>query len=164
MTASSGGNVMTTDIKRNRNILIAVDESENAERAVLYVKDLLAGLPGFHITIVTIIQEPPDDYFITESEKKSWIQKQNASAKSILHGYRDIFVQGGFGDADITLYPVMKECDSLAECILDEQRRLSCGTVVIGRRGISKKEEFIYGSTSNKILHISKDCSVWVIE
>jgi len=58
----------------------------------------------------------------------------------------------------------MKECTSLAECILDEQRRLSCGTVVIGRRGISRKEEFMFGSTSSKILHTAKDCSVWVIE
>jgi nucleotide-binding universal stress UspA family protein len=39
-----------------------------------------------------------------------------------------------------------------------------CGTVVIGRRGISRKEEFIFGSTSNKILHTARDCSVWVIE
>jgi nucleotide-binding universal stress UspA family protein len=155
---------MTTDIKKNRNILIAVDESENAKRAVLYVKDLLSGLPGFHITIVTIIQQPPEDYFITKDERDSWIENQNASANSILRGYREILLQDGFRDEDITLYPVMKECNSLAECILDEQRRLSCGTVVIGRRGISKKEEFIFGSTSNKILHTSKDCSVWVIE
>jgi hypothetical protein len=34
----------------------------------------------------------------------------------------------------------------------------------IGRRGISKKEEFMFGSTSTRILHIAKDCSIWVIE
>jgi nucleotide-binding universal stress UspA family protein len=155
---------MTTDIKKNRNILIAVDESDNAKRAVLYVKDLLAGLPGFHITIVTIVQQPPEDYFMTKDERDSWIKNQNAAANSILQGCRQILLHDGFRAEDITLHPVMRECDSLAECILDEQRRLSCGTVVIGRRGISKKEEFIFGSTSNKILHTSKDCSVWVIE
>ncbi len=155
---------MTTDIRKNRNILIAVDASENAKRAVLYVKDLLAGLPGFHITIVTIIQQPPEDYFITEAERNSWVGNQNAAAKDILQGYRQILLQDGFRDEDVTSHPVMRECNSLAECILDEQRRLSCGTVVIGRRGISKKEEFIFGSTSNKILHTPKDCSVWVIE
>jgi nucleotide-binding universal stress UspA family protein len=155
---------MTKDLKRDRNILIAVDASENAKRAVLYVKELLAGLPGFHITILTIISRPPEDYFVSGDERDSWIENQNASAKSVLESYRLILFQGGFRDEDITLHSVMTECTSLAECILDEQRKLSCGTVVIGRRGISKKEEFIFGSTSNKILHTPKDCSVWVIE
>ena len=45
---------MLPDVKNYRNILIAVDESENAKRAVLYVRDLLEGIKGFHITIVTI--------------------------------------------------------------------------------------------------------------
>ena len=67
-------------------------------------------------------------------------------------------------DEDVTVQAVMKSCASIAECILDEQRKLGCGTVVIGRRGISKKEEFIFGSTSTKILHIAKDCSIRVIE
>ena len=36
---------MESKIQNNRNILIAVDESENATRAVEYVGDLIAGLP-----------------------------------------------------------------------------------------------------------------------
>lgn len=155
---------MNTNVKKNRNILIAVDASDNAKRAVLYASDLLGGLPGFHITIVTIIPQPPDDYFTTENERNSWIENQNEAAKRILEDYRQILIQSAFRDENITSYAVMRECASLAECILDEQRRLSCGTVVIGRRGISKKEEFIFGSTSNKILHTAKDCSIWVIE
>ena len=147
-----------------RNILIAVDESENAKRAVIYVKDLLAGLPGFHITITTIIPRPPEDYFITEQEKNDWIGHQNKTARGILEDYRQIFIQADFRKEDVVSHLVMRECTSLAECILDEQKSLSCGTVVIGRRGISRKEEFIFGSTSSKILHTAKDCSVWVIE
>jgi nucleotide-binding universal stress UspA family protein len=154
---------MNENIQRNRNILIAVDESDNAKRAVLYVKDLLAGLPGFHITIATIIIQPPEDYFITKQEKDTWIEDRNRKAQQILEGYRQIFIQSGFREADVESHLVMKECSSLAECLLSEQKKLSCGTVVIGRRGISRKEEFMFGSTSNKILHTAKDCSVWVI-
>ena len=150
--------------KANKDILIAVDGSENAKRAVLYVRDLLGGLPGFHITIVTIIPQPPDDYFTSENERTAWIENHQAAARRILEEYHQILIQSGFRDEDITSHMVMKEYTSLAECILDEQKRLSCGTVVIGRRGISRKEEFIFGSTSNKILHTSKDCSIWVIE
>jgi nucleotide-binding universal stress UspA family protein len=155
---------MDTNVQRNRNILIAVDESDNAQRAVSYVKDLLAGLPGFHVTITTIIPQPPEDYFLTEKEKNDWIEQQTGAARRILENYRQVFIQAGFREDNVVSHLVMKECTSLAECILDEQRKLSCGTVVIGRRGISKKEEFMFGSTSNKILHTARDCSVWVIE
>jgi hypothetical protein len=58
----------------------------------------------------------------------------------------------------------MKGCTSIAECILGERERFVCGTVVIGRRGISKKEEFLFESISSKILHSARDCAVWVIE
>ena len=52
----------------------------------------------------------------------------------------------------------------MASCIIRELEELKCCTVVIGRRGISKKEEFIFGSTSSRILHDAKNCAVMVIE
>lgn len=155
---------MDSKIANNRNILIAVDESENAARAVSYVRDFLAGFPGFHVTLITIIPEPPEDYFMSESERTAWIKDKNASARSILEVYRKMLIEAGFRDEDVKAYAVMIECTSIAECILNEQEKLACGTVVIGRRGISRKEEFIFGSTSNKILHTARNCAIWVIE
>ena len=38
----------------NRNILIAVDESENSRRAVSYVGQLLGGLADFKVTILHV--------------------------------------------------------------------------------------------------------------
>jgi nucleotide-binding universal stress UspA family protein len=158
------GGSMNARKANNRNILIAVDESENAARAVAYVRDLLAGLSGYHISLITIIPEPSEDYFISEAERTEWIKDKNASARSILEAYRKLLIDAGFKDGEIKEVLVMKECTSIAECILAEQQKLACGTVVIGRRGISKKEEFFFGSTSNKILHIARDCAVWVIQ
>jgi len=155
---------MDSKITNKKNILIAVDESENTSRAVSYVRDLLTGHSGFHITLVTIIPEPSEDYFLSENERTVWIKDKNDSARGILEGYRRLLMEAGFRDEDIKAHVVMKECTSIAGCILHEQEKFACGTVVIGRRGISKKEEFLFGSTSNKILHTAKDCAVWVIE
>jgi nucleotide-binding universal stress UspA family protein len=158
------GERMKTEKMKGRNILIAVDASDNAKRAVQYVRDFIGGLPGFHVTVLTIISEPSEDYFINAGERNAWVEKENAAAKRILDEYRQMLIQAGFRDEDVIVQAAMKSCASIAECILDEQRKLGCGTVVIGRRGISKKEEFMFGSTSTKILHIAKDCSIWVIE
>lgn len=155
---------MDPKIVNSRSILIAVDESDNAGRAVSYVRDLLGGIPGFRVSLITIIAEPSEDYFTSENERREWIRDKNASVEDMLDGYRNMLIGSGFGPDEVKTYAVMKECTSIAECILAERKRLACGAVVIGRRGISKKEEFLFGSTSNKILHEAGDCAVWVIE
>lgn len=149
---------------KDRHVLVAVDESPVAEKAVLYVGDFLGGVPGFRVTLLTVIPIPSEDYFRTEEERATWIEEHRTAALKILERYRKILVQSGFKQNKVQVKVDVREFFSLAECILDEQKSLDCCTVVVGRRGISKKEEFIFGSTSSKILHSGKNCAVWVIE
>lgn len=150
--------------KINRDILIAVDESDNAKRAVHYVAELLKGIGDFRVVLLSIIAEPPDDYFMNIEEKEKWRNEQKRIGEQVLEECGGILTGAGFDNRSIDKKLLMKSCQSIGECILREQERIGCSTVVIGRRGISKKEEFIFGSTSNKILHTPKNCSVWVVE
>lgn len=154
----------TVSPDKDRHILIAVDGSENAKRAVLYTADFLGGVPGFRATILNVIPEPPEDYFRTDEERVKWIEDQRSNAGKMLENYRQILIQSGFTEDKVTALTDVRYCPSVADCILDAQKRLKCCTVVIGRRGISKKEEFLFGSTSNKLLHSGKNCAVWVVE
>ena len=38
------------------------------------------------------------------------------------------------------------------------------GTIVVGRRGLSKVYEFFMGRVSDKVLHLAKDMAVWIVE
>lgn len=149
---------------KDRHILVALDESEIAEKAILYIGDFLGGVPGFRLTLLNILPEPPEDYFTSDAERKSWIESHRDSAVKVLEKYREILIQSGFDVDKIDIRVDVRKCPSLADCILDEQKTLGCCTVVLGRRRISKKEEFIFGSTSSKVLHTDKNCAVWVIE
>ncbi len=148
----------------DRHILVAADDSENAKRAVLYVADFLGGVAGFRVTILNVISEPPEDYFRTVTERETWIKNSRAGAASMLEAYRRILLQAGFGEEKVATAVEIRTCPSVADCILDMQQTLGCCTVVIGRRGISRREEFLFGSTSNKIMRSGKNCAVWVIE
>ncbi|UCH79694.1 MAG: universal stress protein [Nitrospiraceae bacterium] len=148
----------------DRHVLVALDESENAKRALLYAADFLGGSPGFRVTLLSIIADPSEDYFTSSSERDAWIKDKISRSKELLHGYREILVQSGFRVDKVDVKVEVKNCPSIADCILEIQRELGCCTIVVGRRGISKKEEFIFGSTSNKLLHSGKNCAVWVIE
>ncbi len=151
-------------LSQDRHVLIALDGSENAERALLYAADFLGGVPGFRATLIRIINEPSEDYFDAEEDMRKWIEDESNIARDTLDKYRNILVQSGFDPDKVDVKVEVRNCPSIADCILDEQKRLGCCTVIIGRRGKSKKEEFIFGSTSSKIVHNGKNCAVWVIE
>jgi nucleotide-binding universal stress UspA family protein len=53
---------------------------------------------------------------------------------------------------------------SISDLILHEQQEGGYGTLVVGRRGVSKKEEFLFGSVSSRVVRDAKHCAVWVIE
>lgn len=152
------------DLIKDRHILIALDKSENSKRALLYAADFLGGVPGFRATILNIISVPTEDFFNSDEDRERWIADQLSSAEEMLEQYRNILIQSGFEEDKVETRVEVRYTESVADSIIDTQKRLDCCTVILGRRGISKKEEFIYGSTSNKVLHSGKNCAVWVIE
>ena len=52
----------------------------------------------------------------------------------------------------------------IARDILDEIEAGEYGTVIVGRRGLSRAKQFLFGSVSNKIVHTARDCTVWVVD
>ncbi len=149
----------------NRHILIAADESENTGRAVAYVAHMLGGTQGFKITLINVVSVPPADFFVSAEEKKLWVEANESKSKTVLESCRKTLEDAGFDRLYVEMRMKTGEYPSIAEVILNEAVKIGAGTIVLGRRGISKKEEFIYGSTSNKILHSQKSCTaLWVVE
>ena len=52
---------------------------------------------------------------------------------------------------------------SRAESIIQEARDGDYGTIVLGRRGLSKVEEFFMGRVSNKVIQTIRNRAVWVV-
>lgn len=148
----------------NKNILIAVDDSENARREVSYVTQLLAGVKGFKILILHVISQPEEDYFSTSAEKESWLSTYQLKVDVMLEDYRQILIREGFDPDDISVQSTLRYCPSLSECILAEQDKTQSSTIVGGRQGLSRREEFLFGSVSSKIVNHARNCTVWVVE
>lgn len=154
----------TSCLDNDRHILIAVDGSENSKRAVIYVGKILGSIARFHATLLAVIPEPPIDYFKTLEERTAWIEKHKSETAAMLDEFRQILIRSGFEEDKVESITDVSFCPAVADCILKAQQRLKSGTLVVGRRGISKKEEFLFGSTSSKIVHSARNCAVWVIE
>ncbi len=147
----------------NKNVLIAVDASDNARRAVAYVGWMLGGRDGFHVTLVHVIPEPEADYFPDDAERKAWVDRHRRRMTAALEEYRGVLTSAGFPSDAVDIETPRRYCPSMAECILAEREKRTYGTIVVGRQGLSRKEEFLFGSISSKIVNHARDCSVWVV-
>ena len=148
----------------NKKILIAVDESENARRAVYYVAQILGCVTGFAVTIFHVVAEHDEDYFPTPAEKETWLTQHRQKIGVVLEEYRQILLGAGFAADDVTVRFTIRYCPSIAQCILAERDEGEYGTIVVGRQGLSRSEEFLFGSVSSKIVNHARNCTVWVVE
>lgn len=162
MSENDFGDLARRDTERH--LLLAVDESENSKRAVMYVADFFSGNPDVFVTLLSIIPEPSDDLFPTEDKRQQWIADQKATMDKALAVYKGILLGAGLKDAQIESRIVVRRCTSIGDAILEEQAKLRCCIVVVGRRGLTHNEEFLFGSTSSKILHHATHCAVMVVE
>jgi nucleotide-binding universal stress UspA family protein len=159
-----------------KKILIAFDGSENAFRAVNYVGEVIGGGQGFTIVLLHVERLPDRDMFADEESWMARCKEQEAEMRHALGEAKAIIAAKGqpkncveeryivscrspFHDR-----PVCSMGTSVAMDILRLQKEEDFGAVVIGRRGVSKQEEFLFGSVSSKIVHHARGCAVWVVE
>jgi nucleotide-binding universal stress UspA family protein len=105
-----------------------------------------------------------EDYFPTSTEKGKWLGQYKLKVDAMLEDYRQMLLNAGFGIEDVSVRSTIRYCSYLAECILTERYRMKCSTVVLGRKGLSRSEEFLFGSVSSKIVNHARNCTVWVVE
>jgi nucleotide-binding universal stress UspA family protein len=151
------------EIKTNKNILIAVDESENARRAVSYVGQLLGGISGFQVMVLHVIPDPEEDYFPDQKEKDNWLAITKQRVDTMLSDYQQMLIKAGFSENSVSVKSTLRYCPSMAECILAERDQTRYDTIVVGRHGVSRREEFLFGSISSKIVNHAKNCTIWVV-
>ncbi|MDY6953098.1 MAG: universal stress protein, partial [Thermodesulfobacteriota bacterium] len=87
----------------NKNILVAVDHSDNAKRAVDYVGQLLGRAEGFKVTVLHVLQEAEEDYFPNTAEKEEWLSQYRQKVNTLLDDCREILIRAGFDPKDVSV-------------------------------------------------------------
>jgi nucleotide-binding universal stress UspA family protein len=147
-----------------KRVLLAVDNTEGSGRAVSYVADFLSDKGRFHIVLFHVLATPPADTFSSTDERESWILAQEKTARALLNRYRDLLIQCGLAPKKVGISIFTTGGETLAETILKKQQELGSCTIVVGRKGKSRQEEFLFGSVSSRIVREARHCSVWVVE
>lgn len=148
-----------------KNFLISVDASDNAARAVAYAATILGGQQGVEITLLYVERMPGRDLFKNEADWKNQCSLEQERVLDFMKAARATLVGAGIPEASVHERSILcSQEPSIAKTILEVQQEGGFGTLVVGRRGITKGEEFLFGSVSSKLIHNARDCAVWVVQ
>ncbi|MGA7876886.1 MAG: universal stress protein [Desulfoferrobacter sp.] len=154
-------------------ILIAMDASDGAIRAMEYVVDIFGGnhpeLLLFHVT--RGISQPQTGYEgpAVFHEDRYWLEKAEKEFHMAEKRMKTLFKQSvarlKSKGADVSRIntKIVPGVYSRAGAIFGEAQEGGYGTIVVGRRGLSRVEEFVMGRVSSKVLQLAEEMAVWVI-
>ncbi len=154
-------------------LLISMDTSEWAMKAVDYVGSMLDGSESqvllFHaVRGFDIFQRGHGKSFVPE-HNKDWIERAekelNEAGKAIEPVFEEAkqrLVSAGLS-ADKISNKVVTGVGSRAGAIVSEAQQEGFDTIVVGRRGLSRVQEFFMGRVSNKIIQMARKMAVWIV-
>jgi len=165
----------------NKNILVAVEDSDASDRAVTYVAQMVAGRGEFRIILFhmpasmrpQLIEfggaEHPAQEQRAEAElsaaRAAWVEEMTRAAEPIFAR-----AKARLRDAHIAAEAVKTELfippgeHSLEAGILETARSHDCGTVVIGRETFSWVKELFQSHVADKLIPQAHDLTLWIVQ
>jgi nucleotide-binding universal stress UspA family protein len=156
-------------------LLIPLDGSESAMRAVDYVADTFGHTPGVEIKLVHILPGLPpslwddghvlneDEHQIREQVIADWEKDQEKQWKGIFTRARKKLMRAGIAPEAIST-KFQPQFNDVAEDILDEADLEGYSTIVLGRRGLTGAAKFFLGSISQKVVNHAKGIAVVIVD
>ena len=147
-------------------VLVCVDSSENALKAVDHAGFMLSGtdcpITIFH-SVRHLRRYVPNEVLVEAPDlEQLWKEKAGQQISPNIKKAREILLDAGL-NAELITTKVEDGSRSAAYDILKEAQDNDYGTIVLGRRGVSALKEFFMGSVTSKILHNSFGLAVWIV-
>jgi nucleotide-binding universal stress UspA family protein len=148
---------------RWEKILVAVDEGETSLRALRYVGRMAAAIPDVSICLLNIYPEPPPDFYTNGGVLAIYRAEKEKKADMIFAEGERMLVEAGIQPGAISRTTHLAAGKTISQMVLNVQWEGDFGTVVVGKRGVSKAEEFLFGSISNALARYSSSFTTWVV-
>ncbi len=147
----------------NNKILLAFDGSENAASALEFVGSLFGGF-DYEVSLFHVIRSngegQPEYQHIFSS--KEYTRAASKEMSETLKAARTKLIDMGL-TTDKVSTQIVEKAISRAGAIADRAKQEDFGTIVMGRRGHSRIRDFFIGRVTNKVIHMARDRTVWVI-
>lgn len=147
----------------NKKLLIAIDGSPSSMAAVDFVAENVGG-SDYSVGLIHVIRGfgslvPDNPEFLMPAEN---VELAHNEMMELFSGVKEKLIRSGF-DGQRIRQRIITGVYSRAGAIVEEAKAGDYDTIVIGRKGLSRVEEFFMGRVCNKVIHSGREFSVWVI-
>jgi nucleotide-binding universal stress UspA family protein len=152
---------------KSKKVLIAMDSSENALRAVDHAGFMLFGtdcqLTLFHSKRHLKHFVPQEIIEAAPELKELWKDKAEDQIAPYMKKAKEMLFKAGIPEAKLSTKVADGSRDAASD-ILREAWSGDYGTIVLGRKGRSGVKEFFMGSTASKVLQNHASMAVWIVQ
>jgi len=141
-------------------MLIAMDDSLSSKAAVDFLSELAICPEEVDMTLLHVFRKPSAGKNLM-GEK--FMKEQPAKYLNAMEKARDKLVEKGCNPQTIAIKLVDEPYPTVAEGIIDQYNKGDYSIVVIGRKQMSKAEEFVRGDVSVKLVRALKGAAVLVV-
>ncbi len=135
------------------DFLLCVDNAGAGQYAIKYFADVLGVLPGVKVTLLWIFKEKDLANAPDEQDLESYHQDLRASGQAALAAAKETLMQGGVPEGDIQVKVLTADDKStISGIIMDELVNGNYHTVILGKRDLTKAQEFLFGSINIKLM------------
>jgi hypothetical protein len=137
-----------------------MNNSLSAKAAVDFVSDLAICPEEVDITLLHVFRKPSAG---EELMGEKFMKEQPARYLNAMEKARDKLVERGCNPNTVTIKLVEDPYPTVADGIIDQYNLGDYSMVVIGRKRMSKAEEFVRGDISIKLVRALKGAAVLVV-
>jgi hypothetical protein len=145
----------------NISILVAVNDSPSTRETL----DFLCNLPfcpeNVELTLVHVFRKPSGGEALM-GEK--YMKEQPERYLNILKDARRKLIEKGFTPEKVVYRLINEPYPTVAEGIIDQYNKGRYHMVVVGRKRMSKAEEFVLGDPSIKLIRALEGTSVLIVK
>ena len=142
------------------SMLIAMDDSVSSRTAVDFIANLAICPEEVDITLLHVFRKPSAG---EELMGEKFMKEQPTRYLKAMEMAKDKLVEKGCNPKTLSIKLVEDPYPTVAEGIIDQFDKGDYSMVVIGRKRMSKAEEFVRGDISIKLVRALKGAAVLVV-
>lgn len=143
------------------SILIALNDSLSSRAVIDYICRLSFRPEDVRLTLLHIYREPTSG---EELMGKQYMRKLPLKYLNMLASAKDKLIQAGYLKENIEVSLITDPYPTVADGIIDQFKKHPYTLVVIGRKRMSKAEEFVLGDASVKLVRALEGTAIMVVK
>ena len=145
----------------DNSMLVALNDSISSQAVIDFLADLPLRREEMNVTLIHVYRKPAA---VEDLMGQRFTSEQPSRFMKVLEETKDKLVARGFRPERIEIDLVEDPFPTVTDGIIDRFRKNKYDLVVIGRKNMSKAEEFVLGDISVKLVRALGETAILVVK